>query len=101
MRSAYDLSADAGVDWLLHAACREYDPEWWSVPNANNDLARKICRTCPVKQPCLARALRLGSIDMIVAGQTPNRLPQTHMSGKHRRVCARMPPTSAASTVRC
>ena len=54
------LSGDPGgpPDWRDQALCAQSDPEAW-FPEAGEraELAKAICRTCPVQAPCLAYAL--------------------------------------------
>ena len=53
----------SGTDWRDHAACRDVDPDLFfplgtvgaSLPQI--ELAKQICRTCPVCRSCLRWAL--------------------------------------------
>lgn len=50
---------DPDVDWTL-AKCLTsvYDSDlWFSHSGVEQALAKSICRTCPLQQPCLQRAL--------------------------------------------
>jgi hydroxymethylbilane synthase len=55
-----------GTDWRDHAACRGMDPELFfpigtsSASLLQIDEAKQICRTCPVRRPCLRWALENG-----------------------------------------
>jgi WhiB family transcriptional regulator, redox-sensing transcriptional regulator len=55
-----------GTDWRHRAACRDMDPELFfplgtSAANLLQiDAAKRICRTCPVREPCLRWALNTG-----------------------------------------
>jgi WhiB family transcriptional regulator, redox-sensing transcriptional regulator len=55
-----------GTDWRERAACRDADPELFfplGTTDANLlqiDAAKRICRTCPVREPCLRWALDSG-----------------------------------------
>ena len=55
-----------GTDWRHRAACRDMDPELFfplGTSDANLlqiDAAKRICRTCPVREPCLRWALNTG-----------------------------------------
>jgi WhiB family redox-sensing transcriptional regulator len=55
-----------GTDWRDHAACRGMDPELFfpigtsSASLQQIDEAKQICRTCPVRRPCLRWALENG-----------------------------------------
>jgi WhiB family transcriptional regulator, redox-sensing transcriptional regulator len=67
----------APVDWRDRAACRSEDPELF-FPIGTTDIAvaqlqkaKAVCRTCPVKQPCLDWALHsepIGQIAGVCAG---------------------------------
>ena len=55
-------------EWQLRAACRGPHSEVFYPPSnlerrdekaAREERAKEICRTCPVKQPCLEYALRI------------------------------------------
>lgn len=71
-----------GDDWRLQAACASHDPDWWVVVTptdeagfANNERARRICTTCPVRRSC-ADAHPDGLIGMIVAGRSRPAAPK-------------------------
>lgn len=55
-----------GTDWRHREACRDLDPELFfplGTSDANLlqiDAAKRICRTCPVREPCLEWALNTG-----------------------------------------
>jgi WhiB family transcriptional regulator, redox-sensing transcriptional regulator len=55
-----------GVSWRDDAACRNADPDlFFPIGEAGPalsqiDQAKRICRTCPVRTPCLAWALENG-----------------------------------------
>jgi WhiB family redox-sensing transcriptional regulator len=55
-----------GTDWRGHAACRDADPElFFPLSTSDTSLlqieaAKQICRTCPVREPCLRWALDSG-----------------------------------------
>lgn len=49
--------------WVLDAACASENPDWWDTHSSitpENELAVKICRACPVRQPCYDDALKRG-----------------------------------------
>jgi len=50
-------------DWRDDAACLDHPPELWFATRTNGHRdyawAVRICRHCPVRQPCLEDALRL------------------------------------------
>ncbi|WP_028708624.1 WhiB family transcriptional regulator [Propionicicella superfundia] len=54
------------MDWRHQAACLNEDPElFFPVGNTGPALmqiaeAKKVCRTCPVREPCLQWALDAG-----------------------------------------
>ncbi len=45
------------VDWPSLAACRNGDPDALFVQGAEQNIAKRICRSCPVRMECLADAL--------------------------------------------
>ena len=45
------------VDWPSMAACRNGDPDALFVQGAEQNVAKRICRSCPVRYECLADAL--------------------------------------------
>lgn len=55
----------AGDNWARHAACKDDDPDLWNPegtgPAALTDAADAIaiCRTCPVRDACLAETMRI------------------------------------------
>ena len=45
-------------DWRAYAACSRYDPDLFFAPGAlEHKLAKKVCRSCPVREQCLAYAM--------------------------------------------
>ena len=53
-----ETPAFASSEWWTRAACVGYDPEWWSDDRSMRPVAVEICLICPVRDPCLADALR-------------------------------------------
>lgn len=45
------------TDWPSQAACRDGDPDALFVQGAEQNVAKRICRGCPVRYECLADAL--------------------------------------------
>src|SRR5689334_24970980 len=45
------------ADWPSYAACRTSDPDALFVQGAEQNIAKRICRGCPVRYECLADAL--------------------------------------------
>src|SRR5213080_1097952 len=45
------------ADWPSMAACRNGDPDALFVQGAEQNVAKRICRGCPVRYECLADAL--------------------------------------------
>src|SRR6266511_611103 len=45
------------IDWPSLAACRNGDPDALFVEGAEQNVAKRICRSCPVRYECLADAL--------------------------------------------
>lgn len=68
-----------GTHWSLRAACRSEDPELFfplgighSDASKNQmELARLICRECPLQRWCLAYALRIDAEFGMWGGKTP------------------------------
>ena len=62
------MSLDVDSTWKERAACRGPDTWLFFPPNqferkdeklAREEQAKAICATCPVREPCLAYALRI------------------------------------------
>jgi WhiB family redox-sensing transcriptional regulator len=48
-------------EWMAEGNCREYAPSmFFPSDGVGVEVARRICATCPVKEPCLEYALRNG-----------------------------------------
>lgn len=45
------------TDWEPLAVCKDGDPDALFVQGAEQNIAKRICRPCPVKYECLAKAL--------------------------------------------
>jgi len=45
------------ADWPSQAACRTGNPDALFVQGAEQNVAKRICRSCPVRYECLADAL--------------------------------------------
>ena len=45
------------TDWPSLAACRNGDPDALFVQGAEQNVAKRVCRSCPVRYECLADAL--------------------------------------------
>lgn len=43
--------------WMDEGACRGGDPDALFVRGAEQNVAKQVCRTCPVRTECLADAL--------------------------------------------
>jgi len=58
---AQTASGTAGVavdrSWMDEGACRGGDPDALFVRGAEQNVAKLVCRTCPVRTECLADAL--------------------------------------------
>jgi hypothetical protein len=56
--SYYDRYAEQ--PWMADSACLSSDPElWFSTRPTEQAAAKAICASCPVREPCLAYALRI------------------------------------------
>lgn len=48
-------------EWMAEGNCREHAPSaFFPSDGVGVEVARRICATCPVKEPCLEYALRNG-----------------------------------------
>jgi hypothetical protein len=58
--------------WRKKAACAGLPTEWWFEDDRNwrSDLARKICETCEVNDPCFSDALANPTTHGIWGGRT-------------------------------
>lgn len=46
------------TEWMAHGLCRELPPStFFPSDGVGVDLARRVCMTCPVQEPCLEYAL--------------------------------------------
>lgn len=46
------------TEWMAHGLCRELPPStFFPSDGVGVDQARRICNTCPVREPCLEYAL--------------------------------------------
>lgn len=67
------LMHEAALMWMSFGLCRGYDPEFFFPHDAHGTaLAQRVCDECPVKEPCLAYALR-NNLDHGVWGGTSER----------------------------
>jgi hypothetical protein len=61
-------------DWWAQASCRGYPQSWW-FPDRGDAvemaLARKVCRTCPVRGDCLEYAVADAELAGVWAGTSP------------------------------
>lgn len=94
-----------GVDrnWFARAACRAYDPDWWTGDHlgghaaCHHAIARHIClRHCPVLHQCRAEAkarpwLYRNSVmgGLLILAKNDNARLATHQPGTE--ACARTP----------
>lgn len=47
------------TEWMRQGNCRDEPPNlFFPSDGAGVDIARQLCATCPVKEPCLEYALR-------------------------------------------
>ena len=48
----------ADTTWMAEGNCREYSPNvFFPTDGVGVEVARRICETCPVKEPCLEYAV--------------------------------------------
>ena len=61
------------TEWMAEGNCRDEPPSmFFPSDGVGVDLARQLCATCPVREPCLEYALR-NRIDHGVWGGTSER----------------------------
>jgi WhiB family redox-sensing transcriptional regulator len=61
------------TEWMAEGNCRDEPPSmFFPSDGVGVDVARQLCATCPVKEPCLEYALR-NRIDHGVWGGTSER----------------------------
>ena len=65
------------IDWPSMAACRNGDPDALFVQGAEQNVAKRICRSCPVRYECLADAL-----DNRIVARNPTTLRTGHRAGQ-------------------
>jgi WhiB family redox-sensing transcriptional regulator len=69
----FNAPASEVTSWMADGNCRSYAPAvFFPSDGVGVDRARKICRTCPVSEPCLEYALE-HRIDHGVWGGTSER----------------------------
>lgn len=73
MRSDYGLDTPRdAIHWSALAACRDYDPETWSLkPNVRDDVyrtAHAICDGCPVRASCYEHGVATNAVGVILGG---------------------------------
>ncbi|MFJ9749567.1 WhiB family transcriptional regulator [Streptomyces chartreusis] len=74
-----------------NASCAGKDPELFFPKNSNKtELAKQICRGCPVVRECLVQALRLGDKYAVLGGTTPEERDalKRHLARRRRTVAA-------------
>ena len=48
----------ADTTWMAEGNCREYSPNvFFPTDGVGVEIARRICETCPVREPCLEYAV--------------------------------------------
>ena len=52
-RTAYGLSR-LGEDWRVQGKCWRRDPQMWDTGHEGNELAKALCRRCPIRARCKA-----------------------------------------------
>lgn len=69
-------AATVEIDWRERAACRRYDPEWWTLAapgdhyqQAYNQRAQGICGGCPVSGQCDQLGRTIDGVGLIWGGQ--------------------------------
>ncbi len=74
------------TEWMAEGNCRGESPSlFFPSDGVGVDVARRVCATCPVKEPCLEYALHNG-IDHGVWGGTSER--ERRRIARRRRLAA-------------
>ena len=76
------------ADWPSMAACRNGDPDALFVQGAEQNVAKRICRSCPVSATCLSWALASGQQAGIWGGMTEDERRRLHRRGRGFRPAA-------------
>lgn len=80
------------MTWQSRAACANTDPAvFFPSPGANADLAKAICRRCPVRQECGDGAIARGEQFGVWGGKSIGELKAARrdpVTGQLRRQCA-------------
>lgn len=63
-------SGEEYTEWLLHAQCRNFDPDILFVEGRHQREAARYCDGCPVKARCLAEALNTETEYGVWGGKT-------------------------------
>jgi WhiB family redox-sensing transcriptional regulator len=91
-RAARDRNAP---DWREEAACHDADPELFFPEGTSGpallqvDQAKRVCQSCPVRQPCLSFALRLGLPPGIWGGASETERRDLHRHARRNVVAQR------------
>ncbi len=63
------------VSWRAHAACRGHQTDcWFPERGENSSYALSVCRTCSVRDECLAEALETNETIGIWGGKSEREL---------------------------
>jgi len=80
------------ANWRDDAACLYADPDLFFPISMTGpalgqvDEAKRICRSCPVREPCLAWALSVPDVAGIWGGTTESERHAIHSAGTRYRV---------------
>jgi WhiB family redox-sensing transcriptional regulator len=78
------------TEWMVHGSCRTEPPSrFFPSDGVGVDIARRLCASCPVKEPCLEYAL-VNRIDHGVWGGASERERRRIL--KRRRAAAAAKP---------
>jgi WhiB family redox-sensing transcriptional regulator len=73
-------------EWMARAACRGIDPDLFTGDRKNlEDLGKRVCATCPVRQECLAWAVAHDEVG-VWGNTTHEERRQNHGASKRRNV---------------
>jgi len=86
------LREGAVSTWRLSAACAEIDPElWFPEQGQATHTARRICRRCEVRLPCLRYALRTRQQYGVWGGFSARQRSRMRLADAERAIAADPP----------
>ena len=80
------------TNWRDEGACRDADPDLFFPFGGTGpallqmEMAKRLCRVCPVQIQCLAWALEIGIADGIWGGTTPEERPVIRVPPRRKQI---------------